>query len=219
MKPTIIRAEQILANWLQSEVPSLQYTIDEMRELRGDLLAREPDLAHRITEMRRRIIEEAVRRSGIDHAEAVSHHAIEVFLTARNTIDFFPGALDTLRALSGSYILGALSNGNADISRLGLNDIFSFGFSAEEVGLPKPAPDLFLQALRETGVGPESVVYVGDDPVLDIDAASAIGMRTVWMNSRAKPRGASEPGATITDIRDLPGAIAGIAQAPDTASH
>ena len=97
---------------------------------------------------------------------------MEIFLTARNEVEFFEGALDTLRNIAQSFQLGAITNGNADIYRLGLNDCFSFAFSAEQVGAPKPAPDLFHAALAHTGCEPAQMVYVGDDPVKDVDAAN-----------------------------------------------
>ena len=79
----------------------------------------------------------------------VSLKAIEVFLTERNNITFFDGVVPTLQHLSQRYKLGALSNGNADINRLGLDAYFSFAYSAEQVGAAKPEPHLVARnALR-----------------------------------------------------------------------
>ena len=63
-----------------------------------------------------------------------------------------------VQQLAGHYVLGTLTNGNADIQRLGLSDYFSFSFSAEQVGAPKPAPNLFHAALDHTGVKAEEMI-------------------------------------------------------------
>ena len=208
--PIIHRAEFKLNDWLQTEAPGSKYTVATMRELRHELLAAEPELAKQITEFRRRIIELALTRSDIHNATDLSHRAIEVFLAARNEIEFFAGAMDVLSELANTFTLGALSNGNADIKRLGLDNIFSFAYSAEQVGAPKPNPDLFYAALTHTGIDPHQMIYVGDDPSMDIDAAKKLGLKAIWLDHGKKPKGDAEPDHIIHDIRELPTAIAAI---------
>ncbi|MGV0035358.1 MAG: HAD family hydrolase [Candidatus Azotimanducaceae bacterium WSBS_2022_MAG_OTU7] len=120
-------------------------------------------------------------------ATSCAQSAMEIFLAARNDV-VFEGTLETLRNVAQSFQLGAITNGNADIYRLGLNDCFQlFAFSAEQVGAPKPAPDLFHAALAHTGCEPAQMVYVGDDPIKDVDAANEVGLHTIWMRSESKP--------------------------------
>jgi len=95
---------------------------------------------------------------GDEEARQRSLEAIEVFLHARNQIELFEGAMDELRKLAGTFTLGALSNGNADIQRVGLHEVMSFHFSAEQVGAPKPADNLFRAALAHTGADPHEMV-------------------------------------------------------------
>ena len=141
-------------------------------------------------------------------AKLLSKRAMEVFLAARNEVVFFEGALESIGAVARDYQLGALTNGNADIERLGLSNHFSFAFSAEQVGAPKPAPDLFLAALEHTGCEPHEMVYVGDDPIRDVDSANKLGLRTIWIRHEARPGpGETHPDQTIDDIRELPAAI------------
>jgi HAD superfamily hydrolase (TIGR01549 family) len=207
--PVIIRAEQHLNEWLKRTVPTLKYDVVTMRSLREEVLKREPQLAKQITELRRQIIFTALKLSDISQADAegISNEAIEVFLEARNQIEFFDGALDALRVLEVNHRLGALSNGNADIHRIGLSHLFEFAFSAEDVGAPKPDLALFQRALTHTGVEPHNMVYVGDDPILDVDAAKEAGLKTIWLDHGKKPQGRSQPDVTIKHIRDLPEAI------------
>lgn len=210
VRPIIINAENRLNAWLKENAPGLKYDVVGMRELRHTLLNEEPDLVNKISEFRRRIIERALQMSEIELSEArdLSHQAMDVFLAARNEIEFYDGAMDAIIRLSSQFTLGALTNGNADITRLGLADYFSFAFSAEEVGAPKPAHNLFDKALAHTGTTPHQMVYVGDDPVLDVDSANARGLHTIWVKHQEKDKtGETTPDESIDHIRHLPEAI------------
>ncbi|MFN3239516.1 MAG: HAD family hydrolase [Pseudomonadales bacterium] len=208
VRPVIIRAEQKLNHWLKGRAPELRYEMADMAKFRERALAQDPDLIKKITELRRQVLLLALEDSAVANPETIANEAIEVFLTARNEIEFFDGALDALQSLAQNYALGALSNGNADIHRLGLADLFMFAYSAEQVGAPKPHSALFEKALEHTQVDPRQMIYVGDDPQLDVDAANRLGIHTIWLDHGAKPKGQSEPSAVIKNIKDLPAAVA-----------
>lgn len=211
VKPVIIRAEQRLDEWFTLHIPELLFDVTSMRDLRHDLISQEPELGKKITELRRRIIERALRLSHIEESRAaeLSKVAIEIFLAARNDIELFEGAETAIRALAKGYVLGALTNGNADIKRLGLGHVFDFAFSAEQVGAPKPAPQLFNAALQYTQTAPHEMVYVGDDPLLDIDAANRLGLHTIWVKNSERPGpGESVPDEIIEHLHELPAAVA-----------
>ncbi|MBT5154115.1 MAG: HAD family hydrolase [Gammaproteobacteria bacterium] len=207
--PVIKRAESILADWLEKEVTGYSYEPSKLMPIRERLLSDDPSLGHRLTAFRQQLIKASLV-THIDEQSAASHaeRAMEIFLAARNEVEFFEGALDTLRDIARSFQLGAITNGNADIHRLGLTDCFSFAFSAEQVGAPKPAPDLFHAALAHTGCEPAEMVYVGDDPIKDVDAANKVGLHTIWMRSKGRLiESETHPNETIDDIRALPDAI------------
>ncbi|MDA9679946.1 HAD family hydrolase [Gammaproteobacteria bacterium] len=207
--PVISHAELALSKWLERQVPGYRYESSNQKPIREALLNEDPTLSYRLTAFRKKIIETSLlSRLGKKNAAIHAEGAMEIFLAARNEVNFFEGTLDTLRNLAQSFKLGAITNGNADIYRLRLDNLFSFAFSAEQVGAPKPAPDLFLAALAHTGCEPAQMVYVGDDPIKDIDAANQVGLRTIWMRSQNRPVvGESDPDVTINNIQELPEAI------------
>jgi len=203
--PVIIRAEGILRDWFRVHVTGFEYDSRNMGQFREQVLTQQPELAGRLTDFRYRVIETALTSHGVPDAPRIASEAMQVFLTARNQVEFFEGAIDAIADLAGQYQLGALTNGNADIHRLGLGQYFTFAFSAEDVGAPKPAPDLFHEALSHTGVEATEMVYVGDDRIKDIDAANAVGLKTIWLrNERRSHAAESEPDAVIEDISELP---------------
>lgn len=204
----IFRAEKLLNTWFSDRVPGFDYDMRNMGRFRHEVVAKEPHLAGRVTDLRYRVIEKALSAHGVGEADSIAREAMELFLEARNQIEFFEGALETIATVAREYQLGALTNGNADIKRLGLSEFFSFAFSAEDVGAPKPAPDLFHAALEHTGCEPVEMVYVGDDPIKDIDTANTVGLRTVWLSNERRPGpGETEPDEVIGDISELPVAI------------
>lgn len=208
--PVIIRAEKRLAAWFDSHSAGLKYDSAAMRELRRTVVMEDPGVSHKLTELRRRVIERLMLAQGVQRQQAaiIAEDAMVVFLEARNDVEFFEGVMDTISEMSSNFRLGALTNGNADIHQLGLANHFSFSFSAEEVGAPKPAPDLFHTALSHTGVLPHEMVYVGDDPVKDVDTANGVGLHSIWVRNNARPGpGETEPDITIDDIRELPDAV------------
>jgi FMN phosphatase YigB (HAD superfamily) len=57
---------------------------------------------------------------------------------------------------------------------------------SDEVGVRKPAPEVFLHACHGLGVEPATVLFVGDDLERDVQGAAAVGMRTmqaVWFGA------------------------------------
>jgi len=75
-----------------------------------------------------------------------------------------------------------LTNGNANLGLIGLQHFFEHRFAAREVGALKPDPRAFRHVLDNARLDPSQVVFVGDDPVADVQGARNVGMQCVWMN-------------------------------------
>ena len=111
----------------------------------------------------------------------------------------------TLEILANRYRLAVITNGNADVRRLGLADYFQFALCAEELGVGKPDPHPFEEALKRAGVAAERAVHIGDHPSDDIHGARNAGMRAIWFNPQGKPwEGETDPDAEIRSLAELP---------------
>jgi HAD superfamily hydrolase (TIGR01509 family) len=82
-------------------------------------------------------------------------------------------------------------------------------FSATEVALGKPAPDLFLHAAARMGAKPSACVVV-EDSVPGVMAAEAAGMRVLAYGGGVTPAARlHRSGATVFhDMRELPNLLA-----------
>jgi putative hydrolase of the HAD superfamily len=183
VEPVLERAEQRLAAWLQQHCPRMALSRAEMRAAREQLARSEPHNAHDVSYLRVAALAAHARAHGYD--ERLAAQAFEVFLVARNEVDIFPDVAPALARLRRRYALASLSNGNADVSRIGLGDTFTVSLNARQIGAAKPERRCFERLAQELLLPAAAVAYVGDDPQLDVAAARAAGLRTVWMNRRA----------------------------------
>ena len=203
----IRRAEAAMRDWLVERVSGVAEHLEGevLWSLRETVARQRPDILHDVTRLRKEILRRALIGCGMVEADAVEHAnaAFEVFARARHQVTYYDGALETLRVLATRYRLGALTNGNADFERLGLDRYFSFGFSAADVGASKPHPAMFEAALRRTGVPASAAAHVGDHPIHDVEGARAVGMRAIWVNYHGR-EAAMDAHATITALPQLP---------------
>ncbi len=83
---------------------------------------------------------------------------------------------------------------------------FDHIITSESVRSYKPRPRIFEVALDLLCAEPAEVVHVGDSLTADVEGASRLGMRTVWVNRTGVERGASDPRPDheIADLVPLP---------------
>ncbi|MBK3759076.1 HAD family hydrolase [Stutzerimonas frequens] len=207
-KPAIQSAETVLRDWLAKHAPRLgEFPVEALGAIRRMLVEREPTLRHRVSELRRRILQHALGDAGYPREEAdeLAERAFQVFLDARHEVEIFPDVQPTLEFLANHYTLGVITNGNADVRRLGLADYFQFTLCAEELGIGKPDPHPFRQALRLGGALPEQAVHIGDHAEDDIAGAQQAGLRAVWFNpGQIAWTQDYQPDAQIRSLAELP---------------
>lgn len=204
--PTLERAEARLQSWLEAQAPATadQWRLPEHRRaLRAEVNREHAALAHDLTHLRREMIALALRRAGDD--AALAEPAFEVFFAARQCVECYADALPALERLAARYPLVSLSNGNADLHRVGLGAHFKAQVSAREAGVAKPDPRIFELAAEVAGVAPHQVLHIGDDALLDVLGALDAGMQTVWVNRERQhwahaPR---QPHLMVTDLHEL----------------
>lgn len=199
LRPTLLRAEAELHAWMQANCPELpaRFDRDALVALRVELIGERPELKHRISDLRRESMRLALLRCGREAAEAsrLAEDAFQVFIAARHGVEPFAGVEACLEELGRDYLLGVITNGNADVFRLGLGRFFRFAISAEAIGTSKPDPLPFAAALAAAGVEAAESLHIGDHPEHDIAGARSAGMRSAWYN----PRGTTWPGGSPAD--------------------
>lgn len=210
-KPVIARAERRLHQWLDRHYPRItrRRGLEAMIDHRTAYMRRHPELHHDLTRLRKQWLGELASEAGYDHS--LVEPGFRVFWEARNEVQPFQEALEALESLGGLYVIGAITNGNADVHHIGIGHHFDFVVRAEEAGAAKPHPQIFRKALEQAGCEAGQAVHVGDDPERDVLGAQAVGMRTVWVNPRGVAwTGEGGPDATVRGLEELEGVIAGL---------
>jgi HAD superfamily hydrolase (TIGR01509 family) len=126
----------------------------------------------------------------------------------RGQAEPMPGAIELVRAFSGRMPIGVASNSprvilDIALERAGLTGAFAAVIAADEVPVPKPAPDLYLAACRLLGADPAASLAF-EDTWTGAEAARAAGMRVIGVPS-LEPDGfpADLVLASLTDPRLL----------------
>jgi FMN hydrolase / 5-amino-6-(5-phospho-D-ribitylamino)uracil phosphatase len=206
VEPVLARAEARLHAWLTAHAPRIaeRLTSNDMRLAREALARREPHNAHDVTYLRLTALADHAREHGYE--EPLAAAAFAVFLAARNEVEVFPDVLPALARLKSRYRLGSLSNGNADLAHIGLEHAFAVSLNARQIGAAKPDRRCFERLADALGCLPREILYVGDEPLLDVAAAHAAGFGAVWMNrsgARGWPEGLAPADLTVTDCAQL----------------
>lgn len=184
--PVIARADRRLHEWLAESHPRIaeRWTAADLLAARRQLALEHPERAYDYTWLRLTIMQRCALEVGYD--EEVAQLAFEVWFGARNEVDPYPDVVPALRRLGDRFALATLSNGNADLRRIGLAPLFTVSLNAREIGAAKPHPAVFERIAAELALERDEVLYVGDDPLVDVAGARAAGLRTAWMNRAAR---------------------------------
>ena len=184
--PVIIRAEKVQWQWIVKLCPIANsvFTPASLQQLKLQTAKENPELRHKLSFLRFEFLFQLFIQCNIEtkQARVFAEQVFAEFLQARNQVELFPGALTLLETLQQDYQVIALSNGNSDLTKIGLDHLFKAHYHAENVERPKPHADMFLAALEHAQVTANESLHIGDHPEQDIEAARQLGFKTVWAN-------------------------------------
>ena len=196
--PVILSANKALHSHLRSFHPEIseRFPPEKWKDLQNKMMEDHPDDRHDLTTIRKRALEYTASVTYPELSASaisdISNSAFTEFIKVRNdTKDhLFPKVIETLQILKDrGYVLGALTNGNADVySMPHLEGFFSFSVSAISSGAAKPDPRPFHKAYSLSQVhgltkNPGHVLHVGDSIYSDIVPAKLYGFRTCWVRT------------------------------------
>ena len=180
--PIGVRVEQTLDAFLRTHSPATadMYPIEKMRDLRTRVFAENAHLVHDMSALRQLTIEHALRDSGGDLG--LLDAAYEVFYAERNKVEYYPDSLAALERIAAQVPVAAVTNGNADLDRVGIGHLFAFTLGSREHGVAKPDASIFHAACDRLSCAHGDVLHVGDHIEMDVAGAARAGLRTCWIN-------------------------------------
>ena len=214
VEPVLARAERILADWLAARYPDIAaaFVPTDLQRVREALVLERPDQAHDFTFLRRETLKRVAASAGLDAAAAtlLAHDAFAQWHAARNDLTPYAEVVPALGRLRARFRLATLSNGNADLARIGLAHHFECTLHAAGLGCAKPDPRSYARLAEVLTLSPGEILFVGDEPHADVVGPRAAGMQTVWVNRGAVvwPDGLPAADACIADLTALEALLA-----------
>ncbi len=101
----------------------------------------------------------------------------------------YPDTISTLEALKAEGIkLGIITNGRhtlqmKKIEILGIEKYFDEIIISGDYGVHKPDRILFDTMAQKLNFEPDEILFVGDNPINDIEGARNAGYKTAWINA------------------------------------
>ncbi len=128
-------------------------------------------------------------------------------LAAYDRLAPYPEVPATLETLADHGMrLAILSNGTpemleAGVASAGLGGWLEAVLSVEEVGIFKPAPEVYMLATRRLGLAAREIAFLSSN-AWDAHGAASFGFVTIWVNRGGAPR-ERLPGELAAEIRTL----------------
>lgn len=165
-----------------------------------------------LTTARREMVALALSQLGVEAGEAGNRMADAYGEIQEESIEAYPGAIDTLRRLRGmGKGMALITNGvsrlqRAKIDRFGLESLFDCIIVEGEFGAGKPDPRVYQHALESLAVAPPEALMVGDNLLADIAEAQGVGIPAVWVDWKGgglPEDSPATPDAVVQSITEL----------------
>lgn len=147
----------------------------------------------------RAVVDRVLDRCAVGDADREAYFsALYSHFAGPGVWELFPEARAVLETAQRHHRLAVISNFDGRLRPI-LRDLEIDGFFddvlvSSEVGVDKPDPAIFSEALRRMEVDPIEALHVGDDPVADWAGAEAAGMHVFRL---------ARPGNSLAGVLDL----------------
>jgi HAD superfamily hydrolase (TIGR01549 family) len=204
--PVIQQAEETLYAWLSQHYPRItaNHNPDQLVDLRKQFTAQDKKYSVDLSMMRYEFLKMLATDNQYDVNEVASK-GFDVFYNARQQVAFYDDVFPALERLSLKYRLGAITNGNASVEKVGLGHLIEHTVSAVDLQIAKPDKRIYQSLADRFDVPTEQILYVGDHPEYDVIGPQVAGLRAAWINreERQWPQSLPLPKYQITNLYEL----------------
>tara|TARA_B100002051_G_scaffold94562_1_gene90314 strand:+ start:1326 stop:2030 length:705 start_codon:yes stop_codon:yes gene_type:complete len=184
--PTITKAEIETRKWIENKVGKIDWgDLNDFLNLRKELIKEDESIKWDISKLRKEIFRrKLIHITPEKYRNKLVEDAFAVFISRRHEVKLFDGVEIALKQLSKNFLLGVLTNGNADIFRFNIGKYFSFSVSSLEAKNSKPNRAHFDKAIEiMENIKFDEILHIGDHQVNDILAAYNLGIESLWFNN------------------------------------
>jgi HAD superfamily hydrolase (TIGR01549 family) len=204
--PVIQHAEETLYAWLDQYYPriTVNYNPQQLVDLRKEFTAQDKKYSVDLSMMRYEFLKKLATDNQYDMSE-VADKGFDVFYNARQQVNFYDDVFPALERLSSKYRLGAITNGNANVEKVGLGHLMEHTISAIDLQIAKPDKRIYHALADRFDVPTEQILYIGDHPEYDVIGPQVAGLRAAWINREGHqwPQSLPLPKYQITNLFEL----------------
>jgi putative hydrolase of the HAD superfamily len=212
-RPVMMAIEQKMIAYFAQLLPQYEITFNHAfwSSFRCKVLKKQPSLMHDVVLSRMETYRLGLLKVGLQAQEAslYAQNALAYFIECRSDFQVPKSSIELLEKLSQKFPLVAISNGNVDTSKLGIDKYFSAvyhaGFQADgELWHQKPKTTMFDKACVHLGIQPNELLHVGDCGKSDVLGAFNAGCQTAWLSCYDVGQPIKTlPHVELTDINQL----------------
>lgn len=209
----------LLATALSREVPAAEVLIENI-SLAVDAAIQRDYAAGRVEEVEiATVYDTAFRALGLELAPEVIERVMEMEQDGwLSSVHVGPDVIATLTHLRTAGLrLGVVSNAayrprlmQRQVAALGLARYFDSLTFSSEVGLRKPHPAIYQDALAKLRVAPGRTLFVGDRLKEDVRGPQALGMRAVLLREWRRDNDSEGADYVIDRLGQLPAIVDGL---------
>ena len=184
-EPVIRNAFLALYNYLISHYPDIvtKYDFETFLLAAKTLKKQQPSITD-LGKLRRIHIKQVLNDCGYN--SDVDEEAFNIFWRARQEVTLYPEVHEILKSLSEKLPMVTISNGNACIKSIGIDQYFQHSINAANTGKAKPDSSMFLLACEKLAIEPGQLIHIGDNIHYDIEGAYNAGCRSIWLNKHSE---------------------------------
>ena len=201
--PYIRRAEQRKFEFMHQSYPETQsLTSLFWRKLRTDVLTEFPHYKSDMIRLRREVLNRGLQAAGLqgEQLKEAVETVYQKFYFERSNFVVRQEVRDVLGKLAQHYPLVAITNGNVDLSRIGIADYFQWVLHADHEQPMKPDPCMFNKAVELLNLPAPQILHVGDCLKNDVMGARNAGFKTGWYADNRIMNMASERAHVLPDV-------------------
>jgi putative hydrolase of the HAD superfamily len=167
------------------------------------------DLAFSGQIRRREYYEKLIRLYGISNPKEIQE-GMKAMRSDDDTVAIVEGVPETINKLKeNGFILGIITDTAMHFSKKltwfdqhGFGCVWDVVISSKEMGVRKPDPIMYEEAIRQTGIHPDEAVFVGHK-AYELEGARTVGMKTIAFNYE-KNAVADAYIETFTELLEVP---------------
>jgi len=188
-RPIMQNAEKQMLIYFQEHFPQTaeqgeQACRQYWRQFRGKAIAKQPNLVHDVSALRLYSYTLAIKALGYSQqqSEQQAIAAFAHFIHHRSDFTFPQSSKLLLEKLATKYPIVAITNGNVNFEKLGLDKLFQQIYHPTVSIKSKPDSAMFTLACQYLAIKPQQLLHVGDCGKSDVLGALQANCQVAWLN-------------------------------------